>query len=109
MLSKLSTFSKPVLRTVFERGQIKRLGQDAAFDVDRMRLRRALEGIDRQVEQDLDDIGSVHAHADVLGQRANGELVVLQAGMHADQMAKVREQLVDADARRRRRIGGAGS
>ena len=42
-------------------------------------LRRALEGIDGQVEQDLDDIGPVHAHGDVLGQRADGELVVLQA------------------------------
>ena len=54
--------------------------------------RGALEGIDREVEQHLDDIGAVHAHGDVAGQRMEGELMGLTAGMDADQVAQVGEE-----------------
>ena len=64
-----------------------------------MGLRGALERVDGQVEQDLDEIGAVDLHDHVLGKRADLELVVAQARMNAKQLAQIGQELVDPDAR----------
>ncbi len=61
-----------------------------------MRLRGALECVDRQVEQCLNDVGAIHPHADFFRQRVNCKLMVVTAGMDLDQMIEICQQLIDA-------------
>src|ERR1035438_2923695 len=91
-LSSTWMTSVPFMRTATSWArEIERRPQHPGFDLDPVRFRRALEGIHRQIEQHLDDIGAVHAHGNVLGQRADGELVGQQARMDPDQMGQVHE------------------
>ena len=60
---------------------------------------RALEAVDGEVEQNLDEVGAVDAHIDVLGKRFDEERVVLDGGMDAEQFVQVGEDVIDADGR----------
>jgi len=68
-----------------------------------MRLRQALERVNGEVQQNLDDIRAVDFHAKVRGRRRGGKFVVLNGRMHAHQLFQIRHQLADA---RRLRFAG---
>src|SRR5436190_19509235 len=69
--------------------------QQTAANFYSVRMRRALEGIDHQIEQDLYDIGAVHADRHIFDQRVDDQFIVLPAWVYLSQMSDIREQLVD--------------
>ena len=89
---------QPVLRAVLECRQVQRRVQHFAADFDAVRQRRALKGVDREVQQNLDHVRAVDFDGDVLGQRRDAEFIVLQARMDADELFEVAEQLIHAHA-----------
>src|ERR1019366_8751733 len=90
---------QPVVWPVLERSQIERLAQNFTADLDAMTQRRALKGVDGEVQQNLDDVGAVHFDAKVFGHRLNAEFVVAPAGMNANELFEVFKQLIHAHAR----------
>src|SRR5580765_5065337 len=63
-----------------------------------MRLSGALECINRQIQQNLDDIRAIHSHGDILRKGVNGEVVILPAGMNPRQLIEVGEELINPNA-----------
>ena len=57
-------------------GEIHARFQDVAGDVHQVRVGGALQGVDGQIEEDLDEIGAVDLQFDVLDQGVNLEGVV---------------------------------
>src|SRR5207253_10853824 len=64
-----------------------------------MRFGRRLKGIDRQIQQNLNHIGAMHAHAQIAIDRLYFKFILLQTGMNANKLRKVSQKLVDANAR----------
>src|SRR6185437_9776253 len=87
-------------RAVLERRQIQRLGQHAALNFHRVVLRRALEAVHGQVQENLNQVGAVDAHADVFGERMDHQLIISEARMHVDELVQVVQELVHRHARR---------
>ena len=54
-----------------------------------MRVRHALEGVDGEIEQNLDQIRAIDFDADVLGQRGDAEFIFLHAGMDAHELVQI--------------------
>ena len=69
VLSMLSTFSSRSCGPSWNEARFERLAQNLAADFNAMAQRRALKGVDGKVQQNLDDVGSVHLDAGVLGHR----------------------------------------
>jgi acetolactate synthase regulatory subunit len=96
-VSKVLNVQEPVFGAVSEGTKIQRVRQHTTLNIDRVRLRGALERIHRQVQEHLNEIGAVHADGNIDGQWLDIELMVLSTRMNASQVDEVREQLVHTD------------
>ena len=81
--------------------------EDFAGDVHGVGRGSALQGVDGEVEKDLDEVGAVDLEFDVLGHGLDFQAVAALAGMDVEQFAQIVQNLVDADPRRRRCPAGA--
>ena len=61
-------------------------------------VRRALKRVDREIQQDLDDIGAVDFHAHIISGRQRNILILLDSWMHAHQLLQIAHQLPHARA-----------
>ncbi len=88
-----------VVRAVVKMGESTPRFQDLAGNINEVRLGGALQGVDGEVEQDLDEVGAVDLQFDVLGPRRGFSGVLLAfAGMDVEQFAQIVQNLVDVDA-----------
>src|ERR1041385_2089694 len=70
-----------ILRTILKEGKIEWMKQELAANFHGMVHVRALQRVDGEVEENLDQVSAVDLHHDVFGQGVNEELVVLGVGM----------------------------
>src|SRR5208282_259097 len=94
----------PIRRPVAQAGQLHGGFQNVAGDIHRMRLRGALERVNGQVKEDLDEVGAVDLQLDVMHQAVDLQRVLSHAGMDAEQFAQVVQDQVDVDADGGRRL-----
>src|SRR5262245_51763015 len=62
-------------------------------------LGAALQRVEREVEQDLDQIRPVRRHRNVLAQRVDEQLIIADGGMNSEQLAEVAQDLVGPNPR----------
>ena len=75
---------KLTFRTVRELRHVNGLRQASAVNFHAMRVGTALERVDREIEQNLDQVGAVDFGDDVFRERTDDEFVFLGAGMDFD-------------------------
>src|SRR5689334_23525751 len=64
-------------------------------NLDAVILRRALQRVERQVQENLDQIRSVGGHGDVIRERMDQQLIVSSAGMNPEQFTEIAKDVVD--------------
>ena len=96
---KILHVQNPIARPILELSQLELFIQHFPINFNAVRPGRTLESIHRQVEQDLNEIGPMHSHADIAVQTPRVKLIVLQSRVHLDQMREIGQEMIDADAR----------
>ena len=80
-------------------GEVDRFGVQSAAQLDAVRLITGLEGVDREVEEDLEEVRPVDVRDYIPIESMHGEVVALGAGVAGQQLAQIDEDLVGADVR----------
>lgn len=78
---------------------------EMAGDFDEVGIGARLEGVDGEVEENLEEIGAVDGHEEVMVEALDGEAVAMGGGVAVEEFGEIAHHLIDGD---RRFCGGLG-
>src|SRR5207244_1838428 len=87
-----------VLGSIFQFAGIERFEQKLGTYLNPVVLRGRLQAVDRQIQQNLNEIGAIDFQLGLFGGRVDDQLIVFDARMELEKLPKIGQDLVQIDA-----------